>query len=114
RSAKRRVPAASRSSSAIMSQWSSIGTVVPAWSTVSTIRTGGIAARASGSRRKTAKRTRRSVYFGVSLRRAWLWGLLLLIVLGSAAVRIRLLDVPLDRDEGEYAWIGSLIVDGTA
>lgn len=31
---------------------------------------------------------------------------------GSAAIRLRLLDVPLDRDEGEYAYIASLLLDG--
>ncbi|MBI2206449.1 MAG: glycosyltransferase family 39 protein [Candidatus Rokubacteria bacterium] len=33
-------------------------------------------------------------------------------MLASAAIRLRLLDVPLDRDEGEYAYIGRLILDG--
>jgi 4-amino-4-deoxy-L-arabinose transferase-like glycosyltransferase len=36
-----------------------------------------------------------------------------LVVAGTAIVRWRLLDVPLDRDEGEYAWLGSLLLDGT-
>src|SRR5687767_1267946 len=89
-----------------------MGTVVPAWRIVRTMRIGGSAARGSGSRRRTAERTRPSVYFGVPLRRVWPWALLVLILLGSAAVRIRLLDVPLDRDEGEYAWMGSLILEG--
>ncbi len=31
---------------------------------------------------------------------------------GSAAIRVRLLDVPLDRDEGEYAYIAGLVLDG--
>jgi hypothetical protein len=44
--------------------------------------------------------------------RYWLWGLLLIIVLFTAAVRIRLLDVPLERDEGEYAYGGQLILQG--
>src|SRR5262245_30886887 len=35
-----------------------------------------------------------------------------MILLASAAVRVHLLDVPLDRDEGEYAYIGRLILDG--
>jgi hypothetical protein len=33
-------------------------------------------------------------------------------VLLAAAVRIRLLDVPLERDEGEYAYAGQLILEG--
>ena len=46
------------------------------------------------------------------LRTWWPWALVVLIVLGAAAIRLRLLDVPLDRDEGEYAYIGRLILDG--
>ncbi|MFH0990711.1 MAG: glycosyltransferase family 39 protein [bacterium] len=37
---------------------------------------------------------------------------LLCIVLFVVIVRIRLLNVPLERDEGEYAYIGQLILDG--
>ena len=33
-------------------------------------------------------------------------------VLGMAAIRVRLLDVPLERDEGEYAYIAGLLLDG--
>jgi 4-amino-4-deoxy-L-arabinose transferase-like glycosyltransferase len=33
-------------------------------------------------------------------------------VVGAAALRLRLLDVPLDRDEGEYAYIGQLLLQG--
>jgi 4-amino-4-deoxy-L-arabinose transferase-like glycosyltransferase len=40
-------------------------------------------------------------------------GLVLLAILGvTAAVRVRLLAVPLDRDEGEYAYLGQLILRG--
>jgi hypothetical protein len=39
--------------------------------------------------------------------------LLFFIVLSTIILRIRLLDVPLERDEGEYAYIGQLILDGT-
>lgn len=49
----------------------------------------------------------------MSFRRAWPWAVLLLVVAGATLVRVRLLDVPLDRDEGEYAWLGSLLLDGT-
>ena len=34
------------------------------------------------------------------------------VVLATAAIRLRLLDVPLDRDEGEYAYFGQLLLDG--
>jgi 4-amino-4-deoxy-L-arabinose transferase-like glycosyltransferase len=37
---------------------------------------------------------------------------LLLTVIGSAAVRLRLLSMPLERDEGEYALAGQLILQG--
>ncbi len=47
--------------------------------------------------------------------RPWLaWVLVLLVVLFAGAVRWRLLDVPLERDEGEYAYAGQLILDGLA
>lgn len=43
----------------------------------------------------------------------WLaWGVLLIAVFVIAAVRIRLLDMPLERDEGEYAYLGQLIQEG--
>ena len=34
------------------------------------------------------------------------------VVLATAAIRLRLLDVPLDRDEGEYAYFGQLLLEG--
>lgn len=37
---------------------------------------------------------------------------LLLIILGVAFIRFRLLDVPLERDEGEYAYMAQLLLDG--
>jgi 4-amino-4-deoxy-L-arabinose transferase-like glycosyltransferase len=40
------------------------------------------------------------------------WLALGLIVLGAAAIRARLLDIPLDRDEGEYAYFGQLLLQG--
>jgi Dolichyl-phosphate-mannose-protein mannosyltransferase len=43
---------------------------------------------------------------------AWLW--VALIVAFTAAVRIRLLDVPLERDEGEFAYVGQLLLQGVA
>ncbi len=44
--------------------------------------------------------------------RAVAWALLGLVVLGAAAIRVRLLDVPLERDEGEYAYAGQLLLQG--
>lgn len=44
---------------------------------------------------------------------AYLWyGLVVLIVLSSALVRFRLRDMPLERDEGEYAYVGQLMLQG--
>ena len=40
------------------------------------------------------------------------WVALGLILLGAAAIRLRLLDTPLDRDEGEYAYFGQLLLQG--
>jgi hypothetical protein len=42
------------------------------------------------------------------------WAALALVLLAVAAVRVRLLGVPLERDEGEYAYIGSLLLHGVA
>lgn len=42
----------------------------------------------------------------------WVWLALGAIVLLVAVVRIRLLDVPLERDEGEYAYAGQLLLQG--
>jgi hypothetical protein len=46
------------------------------------------------------------------IRKQWVWIALLAIVLLTAAIRIRLLAVPLERDEGEYAYAGQLILQG--
>ncbi len=46
------------------------------------------------------------------LRFSWVLACLLTILLLTAAVRIRLVDVPLERDEGEYAYAGQLILQG--
>ena len=40
------------------------------------------------------------------------WLLLALVIVLSAGIRWRLLDVPLERDEGEYAYAGQLILQG--
>ena len=42
----------------------------------------------------------------------WYYGLLLLVVLFFSLIRIRLRDMPLERDEGEYAYAGQLILQG--
>ena len=48
----------------------------------------------------------------MSLRRAWVLGVLALVGLATAGIRLRLLDIPLDRDEGEYAYFGQLLLQG--
>src|SRR5271156_5614799 len=47
-----------------------------------------------------------------SLIRLWPWFVLLLILLFVGFIRFRLLDMPLERDEGEYAYAGQLILQG--
>src|ERR1039458_9813087 len=48
-----------------------------------------------------------------SLRSRYLcYGLLLLVVLLFAGIRYRLLKMPLERDEGEYAYAGQLLLQG--
>src|SRR5258706_52249 len=42
----------------------------------------------------------------------WAWGILLVAIVFSAAIRFRLLEFPLERDEGEYAYAGQLILQG--
>jgi hypothetical protein len=44
--------------------------------------------------------------------RDYTWGLIILILLAAMALRVHLLDVPLERDEGEYAYAGQLILHG--
>lgn len=40
------------------------------------------------------------------------WLILIAIIVFIVLVRIRLLDVPLERDEGEYAYMGQLLIEG--
>ncbi|HTZ38912.1 MAG TPA: glycosyltransferase family 39 protein [Syntrophales bacterium] len=40
------------------------------------------------------------------------WALLILMILFTAVVRLRLLDIPLERDEGEFAYMGQLLLQG--
>ena len=42
----------------------------------------------------------------------WAWGLVIVTLLFVAAIRIRLLQIPLERDEGEFAYMGQLILQG--
>lgn len=42
----------------------------------------------------------------------WALGLVILIVLATSVIRLRLSTVPLDRDEGEYAYMGQLMLKG--
>ena len=44
--------------------------------------------------------------------RPWAWLAVAAVVTLAAAIRLRLLDVPLDRDEGEYAYFGQLLLAG--
>lgn len=41
-----------------------------------------------------------------------LWGLVIAAIVFIAAIRIRLLSIPLERDEGEFAYMGQLILQG--
>jgi hypothetical protein len=48
-----------------------------------------------------------------ALRRGWLaWAALGLVLLIATGIRLRLLDFPLERDEGEYAYAGQLLLQG--
>jgi hypothetical protein len=47
-----------------------------------------------------------------SLIRLWPWLVVLLVLLFVGFIRFRLLDMPLERDEGEYACAGQLILQG--
>jgi 4-amino-4-deoxy-L-arabinose transferase-like glycosyltransferase len=40
------------------------------------------------------------------------WALLILMILLTIVIRLRLLDIPLERDEGEFAYMGQLILQG--
>jgi 4-amino-4-deoxy-L-arabinose transferase-like glycosyltransferase len=44
--------------------------------------------------------------------RFWPWLMVLLVVIFVGFIRFRLLDLPLERDEGEYAYAGQLILQG--
>ena len=40
------------------------------------------------------------------------WAFVILVVLGAMFIRLRLLSIPLERDEGEYAYMAQLILRG--
>ena len=44
--------------------------------------------------------------------RYWAWAVVIIIILSASAIRIHLLEVPFERDEGEYAYAGQLILQG--
>ena len=44
--------------------------------------------------------------------RHWTWWLMLAVLLLVAVIRLRLLNFPLERDEGEYAYAGQLMLQG--
>ncbi len=46
------------------------------------------------------------------LPRFWPWLVVLLLLVFVGFIRVRLLDVPLERDEGEYAYAGQLLLQG--
>ncbi len=46
--------------------------------------------------------------------RHWAWLSIAVIVLAAAGWRGRVLSVPLERDEGEYAYAGQLLLEGVA
>src|SRR3977135_1300986 len=45
-------------------------------------------------------------------RRHWTWWLMVAVLVIVALARLRLLDFPLERDEGEFAYAGQLILEG--
>jgi len=64
-------------------------------------------------KKKTTRRQRSGPVFPNGLVRIdYTWGLIIFILLLAIALRVHLLDVPLDRDEGEYAYAGQLILHG--
>ena len=42
----------------------------------------------------------------------WIWAMVFLIILVVGGIRARLLTMPLERDEGEYAYTGQLLLQG--
>jgi 4-amino-4-deoxy-L-arabinose transferase-like glycosyltransferase len=64
--------------------------------------------------KKKARKTTSTSDIGSRLRGVhWSTWALLIVILFFAGIRYRLSDVPLERDEGEYAYSGQLMLDGT-
>lgn len=63
---------------------------------------------------KNVKRIAKDKPQGISGSRSkyFYWGILILVVLSIVLIRIRLLKIPLERDEGEFAYMGQLILQG--
>ena len=49
---------------------------------------------------------------GANLSKYWPWIGVVIIIVFVAAIRIRLLQIPLERDEGEFAYMGQLMLQG--
>jgi Dolichyl-phosphate-mannose-protein mannosyltransferase len=65
------------------------------------------------SPKKNAKRKKKAIAERQSrLHRYWVFTVIAVVILFSGAIRLRLLDFPLERDEGEYAYAGQLILHG--
>ena len=65
------------------------------------------------SPKKKAKRKRKAIAERpLELPRYLVSAIIAAVILFSAAIRVRLLDVPLERDEGEYAYAGQPILHG--
>jgi len=66
-----------------------------------------------GKRNKQRADAEASAAGNGSSSRYWPYIVVLLVIVFFSAIRVRLLDVPLERDEGEYAYAGQLILQGT-
>jgi hypothetical protein len=62
--------------------------------------------------RKKRKKTAEIVIKHSPLYKYWSWLALAAIIIFVAAIRIRLLQIPLERDEGEFAYMGQLLLQG--
>lgn len=63
-------------------------------------------------RRRQSQKTSAPRVTTIGLPRPWQLVMLALVVAFAAIVRIRMLNIPLERDEGEYAYAGQLILQG--
>jgi hypothetical protein len=62
--------------------------------------------------RKKRKKTAEIVIKESPLFKYWSWLAVAAIIIFVAAIRIRLLQIPLERDEGEFAYMGQLLLQG--